>query len=118
MPNKTPSELALAALEREHQRLEKAADKAARAALECGNAPAELIAAHNDLVRLLSRPTRGAAFDIKAIDQAGARHDAAKKLMKKDYLKLLDHEHQARTTAAEFKHLVDELRFYIGRRWQ
>lgn len=86
--DKTEDDIILSALEREHTRLKKAADKAKSMSDKCMNAPTQLIEINREACQILLGETGGINFErLKELKKHASE---AEKFMKLDLVKLLN----------------------------
>jgi len=91
---KTGDELVLRALRNEFTRLSRFAEKEKAKSDEYQEIGTEFVAIHKGLVEIVNSKEHGKAT-IKRLDALQERRDKANRVMKKDFIKLLDKQHDA-----------------------
>jgi hypothetical protein len=102
---KNGEELVLDALRNDLKRLQARADRAKAASDEYTNATDEIIALHHEFVGIIESKVSGQEC-IDRLASLKKRREKASKVREKDYIKLLDKEHQ---TAFERDRLQEEI---------
>lgn len=108
-------DLALEALRVAHKKLQATAEKAKREAdeyLECGT---EMIAIHRELADIVSSKETGNHV-VKQLEVLKKRRDKVDRIRKKDFIKLIDKQHNAEIERDNLGSEISMLEFRIGRR--
>lgn len=104
-------ELALAAMEKEHERLSKIAVRAKAEADEAVNVGSEMLAIHEEYSSLLSLKEYGTPETIKKAGELSKRAKRARKIMQKDLIKLLDKQSEAEFARDDLKSEIEMYKF-------
>jgi len=87
-------EIALSAMKKEHSRLSKIADKAKKECDEACSIGSEMIAIHEEFVKIVKSGETGKEV-VDKLSSLQKRKERAEKIMKKDIVKLSDKQCQA-----------------------
>ena len=112
---RTGEELALNAMKKEYTLLSRKADKAKKEADEYMSVGTELIAIHNEFVKIVKAKDHGEEV-LKKLDVLKKRSEKAEKIRKKDLVKLIDKESETRFTADSLSHEIQNLEFRLSLR--
>lgn len=112
---KSGEELALAAMKKELTRLSKAAERAKNEADEYYNIGSEAIAIHEEFYQIVKSGRHGDDV-IKKLGKLKVRDARVRRIMKKDFMKLLDKESSTRMDMDNLESEVQRLEFRLSLR--
>jgi len=107
---KTGEELALIAMKKELKVLSKKADKAKSECDEYMNTGSEAVAIHNEFVEIVNAKEHGQKV-LDQLDSLKKRRNKVDAIMKKDFIKLMDKDHEAGFTRDNLAQEISMLEF-------
>lgn len=108
--------LALAAMKKGLTELQAKATKAKQAADACAGAPGDFIAIQREAIEVMRDIASKPAAQLKKLEALKVREETARRLMKQDFVKLLDKQFEAEQKAGDLADHISTTEFHLRMR--